>query len=470
MDRRQFLLHAAAAGLLPAVYGVRAAGSTVSDNCGLNPVTVAAIRRPRSTDEIRSALRETRGAVSIGGGRFSMGGQIAAPDSLHLDLRQLDQAVWIDAPGRRARVQAGMRWRDLQDLIDPRDLSVRIMQSYSNFTVGGSVSVNCHGRYVGMGPLIRSIRALQMVGADGEVFELSRTIEPELFRAVVGGYGGLGVVTEVELDLADNEPIERTFADVGLEEYPRFFRERVLADPRAVLHNADLRPPSFDRPLALTWSRSSRPVTQPLRLIPRGLDYGLERNAIWAITELPGGSSLRGTIEKVERARDTPVVWRNHEASLDAASLEPRSRRVSTYLLQEYFVPEPAFVDFARDLARILRVHAVEALNVSVRHSPADTETLLKWAPQDVFSFVLYFKQRATQAASEQVRGWTRKLIDASLQRGGRYYLPYRPDATRAQFAKAYPEARAFAALKRRIDPRGRFTNLMWDHYLRPYG
>jgi len=32
-------------------------------------------------------------------------------------------------------VQAGIKWRDIQDAIDPHDLSVKIMQSFSNFTV-----------------------------------------------------------------------------------------------------------------------------------------------------------------------------------------------------------------------------------------------------------------------------------------------------------------------------------------------
>ena len=64
--------------------------------------------------------------------------------------------------------------------------------------------MNCHGRYVGHGPLINSVRAVQLVTADSEVLELSRSQHPELFHAVFGGYGGLGVVTEVELELEPN--------------------------------------------------------------------------------------------------------------------------------------------------------------------------------------------------------------------------------------------------------------------------
>jgi FAD/FMN-containing dehydrogenase len=117
-------------------------------------------------------------------------------------------------------------------------------------------------------------------------------------------------------------------------------------------------------------------------------------------------------------------------------------------------------------MAHILKARNVNALNVSIRHSPEDFNTLMRWAATEVFSFVLYYKQRANQRASEEVGLWTRELIGAALDNGGRYYLPYRLDATPSQFIRAYPEARAFAALKLRVDPRGRFRNLLWDKYL----
>jgi FAD/FMN-containing dehydrogenase len=427
---------------------------------------VARERRPRSADEVRAALREWDGPVSVGGGRFSMGGQIAFPDSLHLDLRSMKRVVRFDPAQRVIRVEAGITWRDIQDVIDPHDLSVKIMQSYSNFTVGGSVSVNCHGRYVGRGPLVNSVRALQLVTARGEVLELSRDREAELFRAAFGGYGGLGVVTEVELDLEANSRMERVIERVSLEGYPAFFREKIIRDGSVLFHNADLTPPGFDAPRALSWLRSDRPLTEPRRLVPRGLDYSINQNAIWAVTELPGGAQLRDKIER-KMLDDAAVVWRNYEASMDTASLEPRTRAISTYLLQEYFIPVARFAPFARDMARILQRHGVEALNVSIRHSPADGTALLAWAPVEVFSFVLYYKQRTHDAASAKVAAWTREMIDAVLRNGGRYYLPYRLDATREQFARAYPEARAFAALKKRIDPANRMRNLLWERYLR---
>ncbi len=467
MDRRRFLEIAAVSGL-SALAASRAAAKdrVINDISRLNPIRIAEERRPRSTDEVRAALRAWSGSVSVGGGRFSMGGQIAAIDSLHLDMRAMKQLVSFDAPHRRIRVQAGMTWRDLQDVIDPSDLSVKIMQSYSNFTVGGSVSVNCHGRYVGTGPLVNSVQALQLVTAEGEVLELTRSQDPELFRAVFGGYGGLGVITEVDLELEANAKIERVVQDVALDRYPAFFRERVLSDARIVLHNADLSPPKFAACRAINWITTDKPLTQADRLIPRGLDYSLEKNAIWAMTELPGGSSLRESVVDRMVLQEKAVTWRNYEASLDTASLEPRTRSISTYVLQEYFIPVENFLPFAQEMARILRARNVNALNVSIRHSPADTESLMKWAPTEVFSFVLYYKQRTHNPASVAVGVWTRELIDAALANGGRYYLPYRLDATRSQFERAYPEARAFLLLKARVDPGKRFRNLLWDKYL----
>lgn len=438
---------------------------SVRDIAAIGETPVAGIARPRSVADIVRLLRASDAPLSIGGARCSMGGQTACPGSLHVDMRGL-QGVGIDPIAMRARVQAGARWRDLQDRLDPLGLSVRIMQSYANFTIGGSLSVNCHGRYVGRGPLVNSVRALQLVAADGRLLELSRERQPALFAAVVGGYGGLGIVTEVELDLDRNERIARSAERVALQDYPAYFAERVLADPDAVLHNADMAPPRFDATVAVTWRRTEDPPTSPERLVPRGADYSRQQTLIWATSELPGGEGIRDRELTQRLLSERVVAWRNHEASLDIASLEPRTRRFSTYLLQEYFIPVPAFLDFARAMSRILRRHDVNLLNVSIRHAPADRDSLLRWAPVDVFSFVLYHKQRNTRAADHATGEWTRLLVDAALDCGGRHYLPYRLHATPGQFLRAYPEAREFAALKSRVDPRNRFRNQLWNRYL----
>ena len=159
------------------------------------------------------------------------------------------------------------------------------------------------------------------------------------------------------------------------------------------------------------------------------------------------------------------VKWLNHEASLDVAELEPRTRRLSTYVLQEYFIPRSGFLAFAHEIGGVLVRHGVEALNVSIRHSPADTLSLLPWAKQEVFSFVLYYKQRTHPGAARAVGTWTRELIELALRHGGRYYLPYQLHATREQFDRAYPEVSRLREVKSRVDPGGRFWNQLSAAY-----
>lgn len=436
---------------------------TICDVTQLRPVKVAGVAEIRGTDDVRLALKRWSGNVSIGGGRFSMGGQTAVRDGLQLNMRPMNELVAFDPVRRVARVQAGMRWRDLQAVIDPAELSVQTMQSYASFTVGGSVSVNCHGRYVGHGPVSRSVRALQIVLPDGEVVEASRQTNSELFHAAIGGYGGMGVVTEVELNLDQNFRIRRSTHRVALEDYPAWFVEKVQSDPKALLHNADLMPGAFDVPHCTTWTQTDDALTVEDRLTLPGKNHTKEALFLWAMTELPGGAALRRKI--VVPLSDKPaVVWRNFEASLDVGELEPASRDFSTYVLQEFFVPETRFIGFARKMSKAMQSISTGTINVSIRHSPAENHVLMTWAQENVFSFVVYYKQRLSPAAQRQVGEWTRSMIELALSHGGTYYLPYQLHATQSQFQHAYPNWGKFKKLRQHIGAT-RFTNTMWSQY-----
>jgi FAD/FMN-containing dehydrogenase len=468
---RRTLLAAALAGaglLLVAPMEVHSGGTLylVENVTRLYTVGVERVATPRSREAVRDAMLGWPGLIAVGGGRYSMGGQIAVAGGLHIDMRAMNRLVWLSPETKTVRVEAGMRWRDLQDHIDAHQLSVQTMQSYANFTIGGSVSVNAHGRYVGHGPVGHSVRALQLVLANGEMVEVDRQRRPELFRAAIGGYGAVGVISEVELALADNVRIERTVEAVALRDYPAWFEREVRAADGCLLHNADLALPWFDEASAVSWRRSDKPLTVAARLVPRNQSYRLEQGMLWAVTELPNGEALQRKYIRPALFDGPEVVWLNYEASLDLRSLEPASRRASTYVLQEYFIPTRHFLVFATEMAQIIRKHQAKVLNVSIRHSPPDQVSMLPWAREEVFSFVIYYKQRTDSQALEDAGRWTRDMIDAALKCGGTYYLPYQLHATRAQFAAAYPQADVFRAVKRKVDPQGRLSNALWQRYL----
>lgn len=449
----------------------------VRDVTQLVRIDVDRVVAPRTTAELQELLRRHEGPVSIGGGRFSMGGQIGTDGALFLDMREMDDVLALDPAARTVRVEAGITWRKIQEAIDPHDLSLKIMQSYANFTVGGSLSVNAHGRYVNEGPLVHSVRALDLVLADGTRVHTSREQRPDLFFAAIGGYGAVGVIAEVELQLEDNAAVERTVERMSVDAFPAWFDGRFRpgddgAPPPAadaVFFNADLYPPAYDDMVAITFSRTDRPVTVPDRLQAQGGSTATDRLAYWWVSEAPLGKKARQEIIDRMRLGGKPVVWRNYEASYDAYGLEPASRERSTYVLQEYFVPVARFSDFAAQMGEIFNRHGANVVNVSIRHASADPDTLLTWAPEEVFAFVVYYKQGTSEADQQAVGVWTRELIDAVIAQGGTYYLPYQLHATDAQFHAAYPRAAELFALKQRLDPTYKLRNRLLDRYLPSY-
>jgi hypothetical protein len=206
----------------------------VDDVTAINPIQVRSIKRPDSIGEIVGLVYNHDGKISIGGARHSMGGQIGKENSLHLDMRDFDEVISFSKDNMEITVQAGITWRKIQEYIDLYDLSVMIMQTYADFTVGGSLSVNVHGRYIGHGPLIHSVKSIRVVLPNGELVMASRTQNPEIFNACIGGYGALGVIVEATLMLEHNTKIERQSSVMPLESYHKYFFDHVRNDPSIV--------------------------------------------------------------------------------------------------------------------------------------------------------------------------------------------------------------------------------------------
>ncbi|WP_144681320.1 FAD-binding oxidoreductase [Cellulosimicrobium sp. TH-20] len=109
--------------------------------------------------------------------------------------------VEVDPASRVARIGAGTRWSAVVDAAAEHGLAP---------VTGSSTSVGVVGYTLGggYGPLTRShgltsdrVRGFRVVLADGSVVEAGPDSEPDLFWALRGGKGGLGVVTRLDLEL-----------------------------------------------------------------------------------------------------------------------------------------------------------------------------------------------------------------------------------------------------------------------------
>ena len=434
----------------------------VNDITGLNPVNVTQNVRPTTEQEIVDAVLSTTGPVSIGGERYSMGGQIAYPDSLHLDLRDYDEVINLDTENKLITVQAGITWKEVQQVIDPHDLSIKVMQDFNNFSVGGSLSVNAHGRFMGTGPIINTVTSIRMILSDGNAYEASPTHHYALFNGAIGGYGGLGVISEVTLELTDNVPIERESEVMGFNTYLQHFYDQVLDDESVVLHNAFLYPPNYEVLRVNSWRTTDKSLTHNQRLRHYDRAHWWKPAMIDLIARFDLLKRIRQNLIDPLIHQQPAVVMRNWESSYDLHEFGFSSAANTTMALREYFVPVRNFEVFVLKLRDVYIRYDVNVLNISIRYTPKDENSMLAWAKDDVFSFVVSYQQGRDDASIKEVDRWSNELNQAAIDSGGSYYMPFQIQDAPDQFYQAYPKADQFFDLKRWTDPNNRFNNMLW--------
>ncbi|WP_348789745.1 FAD-binding oxidoreductase [Leifsonia sp. NPDC080035] len=128
------------------------------------------------------------------------GAEAPITGGLVVSTRALD-TLEVDADLRHVRIGAGVRWAPVIAAAAEHGLAP---------VTGSSTSVGAVGYTLGggLGPLARShgftadwVRGFRVVTADGEVVVADASTHPELFWALRGGKGGLGIVTEMTLEL-----------------------------------------------------------------------------------------------------------------------------------------------------------------------------------------------------------------------------------------------------------------------------
>ena len=105
----------------------------------------------------------------------------------------------IDPQKRAITVQSSISWAQIQEVVNPYQLAVKVMQSSNIFSIGGSISVNAHGRDPRYGPLVETIDQMDIMLFDGNIKTISQNKNTDLFQAVIGGYGLFGVILEAEI-------------------------------------------------------------------------------------------------------------------------------------------------------------------------------------------------------------------------------------------------------------------------------
>jgi FAD/FMN-containing dehydrogenase len=411
-----------------------------------------------------TAARADGRPVNVGAARHSMGGQAIPRNGTAITV---DDA-WIepDTAAGTYRVNGGARWSDVIAALDPLGYSPAVMQSNHDFGVAATFSVGAHGWPVPYGPMGSTVRTIRMVMPDGSLVTASRTENADLFALAMGGYGLIGLIVDMEVEMVPNQRLTPDFTALPATDFVAPFLAAVEDPAKPMVYgrlNVD-RARLLDEALLISYSPTSDQSDLP-PATGSGIVSRLASSIYRGQVGREGMKRLRWWVEADLGPRIVGESTRNSLMNEPVVTLDDRDpTRVD--ILHEYFVPPDAFDGFLTACRDVIPDAFVEFLNVTLRYVAADPVSVLAHSPSPRIAAVMSFTQEKTDRAEADHARMTRRLIDRILDIGGSYYLPYRPHATVAQFRRAYPRAGEFAAAKRALDPDLILRNNLWDSYL----
>ncbi len=421
---------------------------------------------PSTVDELQRIVQYGSKISLVGAGK-SQGGQTISSykNTYCISLHNLNQLIYLDVPCKQVTVQAGMTWKQLQEYIAPHGLAVKAMQSYNDFSIGGSISVNVHGQDISTGQIISTVICLKVLLPDGNIITASRNEHAQIFYAIVGGYGLVGIIIEATLQLTDDILLERHAVTVDTASFVEHFNNHIRNNQDIEFYSArfSVSPLHFmEKVFIITYQKSST-THRVYSLLPVNqssvIRYMIQATGVSLLLK-----SLRFPFEQLILDRPE-IVSRNNFLNYSIQGL-PQNNRFSEYVLQEYFLPYDRVTSFIKDFARLTKDYAINILNVTARHVLQDVESLLSFSPKsDMCALVVYIRLPRAQEVRSNFVSWTRLMIDQIINYGGTYYLPYHLLATKDQFQAMYPGWQDFLRIKHKYDPCDRLSNQLYEQY-----
>ncbi|MEW5918000.1 MAG: FAD-binding oxidoreductase [Gemmatimonadota bacterium] len=448
-----------------------------SDVARLHPARVERVDRAGDEAELQRIVRDaaaTKRKVSISGSRHSQGGHTYTAGGVVLDMRAFNRVLSIDTAALTITVQSGATWAEVQRALQPRRMAIKVMQSSNIFTVGGTLSANAHGRDIDVTQVVEVVDRFRLLLASGDIVEVSRDSNPELFALVIGGYGMYGVILDVTLRVTRDELYEQRAVSMDYTEFPRYFAEQVQRDSQVVFVLArpsiDPDPTSFLREITVaTWRRAPPGTTGDFTLTDEAhvrrdrFFFGLSRRFDWA-------KSLRWTLQKrVELGTGAArIMSRNNSMRPPLAPLEFLYYNSSkdTDIIQEYYIPVDRFIPFMDRFREILVAGKMNVLSSTVRYVTPNATPALAYAPAvPVFAIIQMSNVGLSSEAQAHAEAVTQQIVDAAIENAGTYYLTYQLYPTVEQFHRAYPRGREAFERKRFYDPNEIFSSQFYEKY-----
>jgi FAD/FMN-containing dehydrogenase len=429
-----------------------------------------------------AALRAILDAAAKAGRRVTVRGAGMSLDShaigsdLSLVMTAFDR-ITVDEAASTVTAGVGAPWGEVLARLEPLGLVPKVMISTKRATVGGTLSANSLSRFSCIhGREGASIRSIQLVTADGELRTCSRTDHPDLFHAVIGGYGHLGVVIEATYELLKLPcpvQVETRFAmRVGVEGLAETLRPRP-DDPTLAICAVLALYGDTVRQLYTTSRYTTGPWVRPVWLYRpvSGFRVLVETIAyFWPwMSSVVWNVGFRYLLRDDVAYRDpvrgyTFFTDGNVQARERVLGLTGRYRMLE----QTFIVPAAADLEgFIAAIATSCRELGVHPLIFDVTWLPEDQDFVMSSTRKMAgYAVNIAFVGTSDAQTPRVIRLFT-ELADRCLALGGRVHLTKnvfaRPETLRAMYAESLA---TMAELGGRVDPTGTFRSAFLERVM----
>ncbi|MEU0545637.1 D-arabinono-1,4-lactone oxidase [Nocardia sp. NPDC005978] len=405
----------------------------------------ASIAAPGSPEEVATVLARAEAAghtVRVAGSGHSFTETVLTDGTL-MRLNKLDKILSVDRATGLVRAEAGITLNAASTALHPLGLAFPNLGDIDVQSIAGATATATHGTGAKLQNLSAALHSVELMLADGSRVELNEQTDPDGWRAARVNVGALGVVTEVTMQMVPSfvlegverpEPVEDVLADLdthvdGNEHFEFYmFAHSPLAMTK---RNNRVELPEQPRHPVVDWfsdilitNHTFDALCKLTRAQPKLIPY-VQRAAAYA-------GSYRRQVERSHRVFASPRLFRFTE--------------------MEYAIPREHSADAIREIKQVAaRFDTV--MPIEVRWVAPDDAFLSPAGGRETCYIAVH------QYAGMEYEPYFRACERVFDQYNGRPHWGKRHFQTADTLAERYPEWEKFAAVRRRFDPKGRFTN-----------
>jgi FAD/FMN-containing dehydrogenase len=430
--------------------------------------------RPTTVEGIREAfaLAKERGVtVGMRGAGCSYGDASLNSEEIVLDLSRMARILAWDPDKGVMTVEPGVTLRQVWQYAIEDGWWPYVVTGTMYPTIGGMAAMNVHGKNnFRVGPFGDHILGFDLLLPTGELLTCSRTENPDLFHAAIGGFGMIGCFTSITFEMKKIhsgwlrvEPI----STARLEEMLEVFEERAeTADylvgwvdcfaggrglGRGLIHQADYLPEGEDPIPAQSLRVSSQELPDTfLGVLPKSIMWRLMKPFV----NNPGMWFTNAAKFHSSRLQNHHLHLQSHAGFaflLDYIPDWKLSYAPGGLIQYQSFVPaERAAEVFRAQIELQHRYGIVSYLGVLKRHRP---DPFLMTHAVDGFSLALDF--RVTRWNRKKLWQLAEEMDLLVLAAGGRFY--FAKDSTlhaaRLESYLGEDRVRKFLDIKQKCDP-----------------